>query len=147
MSNNTIYVFVKGHKNKYAYIIVDSHFKAFDSAVSKEVTENIPSYCDWHAMIDALNFIQANKGKSLPEDPVVKIFTSYEKNFDVASGLDKSNKFAGMFEQYIQAKRPLERGLGKVGDQDDSVRVYFLPKEFKEHMKQVIAIMDSNPGI
>jgi hypothetical protein len=144
MSNkqNHLYVFVKGHKGKGAFEITDSDFnvKHTDVVEGKETTS--PFLMDLKAIERCLEYIRDNRGnKVIPHEPVVFIFTTFENNYHVASGIKDPNKYEmkTFSKKYTQLRKDLVR---KNKNQHDEVKCYWIPDNFENRIEDVKKLLD-----
>ncbi|KTD02021.1 hypothetical protein [Legionella feeleii] len=137
-NDDSIFVFVKGNKAKFAYEITDSHFNELHHYIKANQSNNgkptSPIESDFLAIEDSLFYIKQNRGNGfIPANPVVKVFTSYEKNYEICSTLNKPDKFSQKLKSINQLKNSLARFQGD----RDQVKFHWLPKKFKNCMEDV----------
>ena len=106
MSNeeNKIYIFVKGNKGKYAYIITNKNFDKIHSVLQKEVKDKdgnalYPIQSDREAMIKSLKYIIENESNNIPDNPIVHLITNLETNYEVAVGVEKPREATCNFKK------------------------------------------------
>lgn len=150
-NQDAIYVFVKGNKGKFAFIIVEHKFEQIlhqSDSINASKDDLNPTYSDWEAMTKSLEYINANKGKDgIPLAPVVTIFTSYEQNYRIANGQSEAKAFKNNFDSLKATMKSLARGKTTIGENgpDDSVKIMYLPDKLKNHMEHVIQILKPKP--
>ena len=143
-NENTVYVFVKGNKGKCAYEITDTfgavlHSQRFDDLKDDQNKPLYQSHSDWLAVIKSLEYVRDNRGNNnIPTEPMIFIFTTYENNYFVATGLMKRNADASkmyMGEIY-NLKSQLQRDK-QIKTADDNVKFQYLPDGFDNKMDEV----------
>jgi hypothetical protein len=138
-NENVIYIFVKGNKGKFASEITDSNFVSLHTIVKRDLLDGKKErmsaiHADIQAMIITLEYIKENRGKNkIPSEPVTFIFTTFENNFHIANQLKNPDKCKDKIKQIDKIKSDLARSISD----KDQVKVYWIPKDFKNRMEKV----------
>lgn len=133
---NLLYVFVKGHKGRGAFEIMNSAYKSqHKDSVSKSLAS--PIYMDLKAIEASLKYIKDHRGENhIPQNPVIFIFTTYEVNYEVASDKKVPKK-----PEMIQFKKTLEKLRDEFKrphqKQRDEIKCYWIPDNFENHIEDV----------
>lgn len=141
---NQLYVFVKGRKGRGAFEITDSNYepKHKESVEIEGKPELSPSTMDLKAIEKSLEYIKEHRGNDgVPAEPVVSIFTTYENNYHVASGLKKPQTSERI--QFKQALEKLQEDFARPGQgQHDEIKCYWIPDDFENHIVDVKDLLD-----
>jgi len=134
---NQLFVFVKGNKGIGGFEITDTNFEPKHSDVVESQTDEPAISMDRRAIESSLEYIKANRGKnSIPSNPVIYIFTTFENNYHVVIGdkESKSEKSKIFMEKLNKLKNDFKRpGIGN----NDEVKCYWIPKNFHNCMEDV----------
>lgn len=137
-NENSIYIFVKGNKGRFAYEITDYQFNTLHSDVDKNLTNQDGSElwqnsADFEAMIASLKYIVSHKGTNgIPDKPIIFVFTTFENNYQVASEIKKPNATYKYKTQLEHLEKQLSRGVP-----DPDVRYHWIPNNFQDRMSFV----------
>ena len=68
---DTLHLFVKGKQGRCAFIITDASGTEIYNETIDGLNDEIPSHCDWDAIIKGLEYINKNRGTNkIPQDPL-----------------------------------------------------------------------------
>lgn len=136
---NHLYVYVKGHKGRGAFVVTDSHFNPqySEPIVAEEDSKQTPLLMDLKAIERSLEYIKDNRGKgTIPKEPVISVFTTYENNYHVASGLKKPQ--TEEMKEFIRTLKKLKTEFIRPGQkQRDEIKCYWIPDDFENRIVDV----------
>lgn len=137
-STDKLYIFVKGHKGVGAFTITGSDFQEIYNCIVEKENDTHQHYMDLHAIEESLDYVIRNRGKgSIPKQPVVCIYTTYENIYDVLSlGPKNPDK-----EKYKQITEKLEKFKGVINKdrlQKDGVKYFWIPRNVEKHLDKII---------
>lgn len=143
-NKNHLYVFVKGRKGKGAYEVTDKEYKLKYKGEIESEEKLPPSTMDLRAIEKSLEYIKECRGKNgVPAEPVVSIFTTYENNYHVASGLKKPKKPERI--RFTQALEKLRGEFSRPGNKLlDEIKCYWIPEGFENCIKDVNELLDKS---
>ena len=150
MSENSLYIFVKGRAGKAAFEITDEkfnclHYQINEPLLNKEGGKIFHGHADLKAIEASLEYLVANRGKNgIPELPSIFLFTTYELHYHIAVGLKKPrNDILINFKENIEKlKDRLHRN--SVSSFDD-VKFYWIPEGFENRFEHVNQLLDGEP--
>lgn len=141
---NHLYVFVKGRKGKGAFEITDSDYEPqhIEPVEIEGESELPPSTMDLKAIEKSLEYIKEHRGSDrVPKEPVISIFTTYENNYHVASGLKKPQTPDRI--QFKQALEKLQEDFARPGQgQHDEIKCYWIPDDFENCIEDVKKLLN-----
>lgn len=149
-NKNTVYIFVKGNKGRASYEITNVSGDVLHSTVIERIEDKSgaplwPIESDWVAIINGLKYVSDGRGvNSMPEQPIVFIFTTYENTYHVANHMKGTvkPKFSGFLDQYESIKKDLKR-KSSVG-RDDDVKMFWIPQGFVNRMDKVDELLKNS---
>lgn len=99
---------------------------------------------DLKAIEKSLEYIKDNRGNNgLPEEPVISIFTTYENNYHVATGLKKPKKEER--KQFLETLNKLKDDFARQGQaQHDEIKCYWIPDNFENCIEDVKKLLDGD---
>lgn len=148
-NERNIYLFVKGHKGRYAYVICCKTFEILHECLVKNVLDDKGNElwminCDIKAMLDGIDFIANSREKNgVPKEPIVNVITSFEENYELALGRSKPRaKYTIELCERIKEYKE----YFKTQDCDNPehyLKFYFLPKSFVNQMNHLSELLNN----
>jgi hypothetical protein len=149
MSKDSINIFVKGNKGKYAYEIKDKEGNQLYISFKENVVDSYgnhlwPNNTDFEAIISSLKFIKSSRGKNyIPQDPAISIYTTFENNYQVANEIKDAKK--PNIKEYLEKIKFYQKDLRKYGAKDQTVKIFFAPNDFTHHFDNVNDLLNGTP--
>lgn len=148
-NQNKLYVFVKGRTGRSAFEITDAHFhplheEVIESLLNKKGEKLSPYHTDLKAIEASLEYIKHNRSNNgLPSQPCVFIFTTYENNYHVASGL--KNALKEPLQSFKQNIDKLKIDLRREGiNSNDHVKFYWIPDDLENRIANVNQLLNED---